>query len=126
MRRLLISLSFLAAALCASLFETGYVESKTDSCIAQIKEIDRMTAGGKTMQALEKCRDLEIKWERDVKKIDLLLIHDYAEGIGLGIAKMRVHLENGNEDMYFSESANAKKGLASIKGSEYPFLENIL
>ena len=41
MKRLLISLGLLAASLCASLFETAYVGSQTDSCIAQIKEIDR-------------------------------------------------------------------------------------
>ena len=126
MKRVLISLGLLTASLCASLFETAYVGSKTDSCIAQIKEIDRMTESGKTSQALEKCRSLGIEWESELKKINVLLIHDYADSVGAGIAKMLVHLENSNADMYFSESANAKKGLASIKGSEYPFIENIL
>ena len=126
MKRLLISVGLIAASLGASLFQIAYVGSKTDHCLAQISEIDRMTASGQTVQALARCRLLESVWERDVKKIDVLLIHDYADSVGAGIAKMLVHLENGNADMYFSESANAKKGLASIKGSEYPFFENIL
>lgn len=126
MKRIFISLGLMALSLGASLFETGYVKSKTENCLAQIEEIDRMTGSGQTAQALAQCRALESAWNEDVKKIDVLLIHDYVDSVGTGIAKMRVHLENGNADMYFSESANAKKGLASIKGSEYPFLENIL
>ena len=126
MKRIFISLGLMALSLGVSLFEIGYVKSKTENCLAQIEEIDRMTGSGQTAQALAQCRALESAWVEDVKKIDVLLIHDYVDGVGTGIAKMRVHLENGNADMYFSESANAKKGLASIKGSEYPFLENIL
>lgn len=126
MKRILISLGLIAVSFGASLFEIGYVKSKTDSCLAQIEEIDRMTVSGETAKALERCRSLESAWERDVKKIDVLLIHDYVDSVGADISRMRVHLENGNADMYFSESANAKKGLASIKGSEYPFLENIM
>ena len=69
---------------------------------------------------------MEQDWDGDMEKIYTLLIHDYADNIGYSFSKMRVHLEQGNLDMYYAESTAAKKGLASIKGSEYPLFENIL
>lgn len=39
---------------------------------------------------------------------------------------MTSYIQNGSIDMYFAESSKAKKELASIKESEYPFIENIL
>jgi hypothetical protein len=48
------------------------------------------------------------------------------DGIGINIEQMLSHIKSGNPDMYFSHSAGAKKGLASIKESEFPIIENIL
>ena len=39
---------------------------------------------------------------------------------------VKLHAQKQNRDMYFAESVQAKKELASIKESEFPLVENIL
>ncbi|MER2147782.1 MAG: DUF4363 family protein, partial [Ruminococcus sp.] len=87
---------------------------------------DDLLKENKTKAALALCRETEYDWDREVGKIYALLSHDYADAIGGAISKMRAHLEHDDPGMYFAESTSAKKGLASIKGSEYPLFENIL
>ena len=69
---------------------------------------------------------METDWDTTVKWLDALLLHDNVDKVGVCLTKMRLQLKNGETAQYLIESAEAKKGLASIKGSEYPFLENIL
>ena len=125
MKRIYISIVIFVLVLGTSIFEILYVASKSDSYKSRIEAVDSLTNEGKKEKALDSCRAIESDWNRDSEKIYTLLIHDYLDNIGISISKMRAHLENNNADMYFAESANAKKGLASVKGSEYPFFENI-
>ena len=62
----------------------------------------------------------------NAKLIDTMLIHDYVDNIGLSISRMTAFAQKQNRDMYFAESVQAKKELASIKESEFPLVENIL
>lgn len=125
MKRIYISIVIFVLVLGTSIFEINYVGNKSDSYKSRIEAVDSLTNEGKKEKALDSCRAIESDWNRDSEKIYTLLIHDYLDNIGISISKMRAHLENNNADMYFAESANAKKGLASVKGSEYPFFENI-
>ncbi len=106
MKRIIISLALLAACAIGAVIETAYISSSVDSYTETIDRND--------------------EWTDSAHGIDALLIHDYVDGIGLGIAQMKSHIESGNPDMYFSESEKTKKALASIKDSEYPYAENIL
>ena len=126
MKRIIISLVLAALVLGAAAFEFWYVGRQSDAYTARIEEVEDLIAAGREDEATELCRGIERDWDSDVGKIYILLIHDYADNIGGSVSKMRAHLENGNIDMVYAESAGAKKGLASIKGSEYPFIENIL
>lgn len=125
MKRIYISIVIFVLVLGTSIFEILYVASKSDSYKSRIEAVDSLTNYGEKEKALDSCKAIESDWNRDSEKIYTLLIHDYLDNIGISISKMRAHLENGNADMYFAESANAKKGLASVKGSEYPYFENI-
>lgn len=126
MKRLIIALLLIAAAVTAACAELAYVGSSTDGCLEQIERADGYVRQGKLNDALRLCRSISESWDGTAQKIDVLLIHDYVDSISVSLAQMEAHLENGNADMYFSDSAGAKKGLASIKGSEYPNFENIL
>ena len=126
MKRIIISLILTAIVLGASVFEVIYVGKKSDDYTDRIKKIDAMLSNNDTESALKECRALESDWDGDAEKIYTLLSHDTVDSVGYGISGMRSHIENNNAAMYFFESAGAKKGLASIKGSEYPFIENIL
>lgn len=126
MKRLFIALALTALVLGASFWEVRYVGRQADRYTGQIEAIDDLLKENKTEAALALCRETEQNWEREVGKIYALLSHDYADAIGGAISKMRAHLEHNNSGMYFAESTSAKKGLASIKGSEYPLFENIL
>ena len=126
MKRIIISLVLTALVLGASVFEFFFVGSKADDYTNRIAEIEAHLKNGDIKSAAKACRAVEQDWDGDMEKIYTLLIHDYADNIGYSFSKMRVHLEQGNLDMYYAESTAAKKGLASIKGNEYPLFENIL
>ena len=120
MKSIYIALSLVLAALCFASVETGFISGKTDSFIAKIECADRL------MSALKICEETEKEWYDNAKLIDTMLIHDYVDNIGLSISRMTAFAQKQNRDMYFAESVQAKKELASIKESEFPLVENIL
>ncbi len=126
MKRIIISLALLAACAIGAVIETAYISSSVDSYTETIDRIDGYMLRDDFENALTECTRLNDEWTDIAHGIDALLIHDYVDGIGLGIAQMKSHIESGNPDMYFSESEKTKKALASIKDSEYPYAENIL
>ena len=122
MKRIYIALSLVLAALCFASVETGFISGKTDSFIAKIECADRL----EFEDALKICEETEKEWYDNAKLIDTMLIHDYVDNIGLSISRMTAFAQKQNRDMYFAESVQAKKELASIKESEFPLVENIL
>ena len=126
MKRIIISLALLAACAIGAVIETAYISSSVDSYTETIDRIDGYMLRDDFENALTECTRLNDEWTDSAHGIDALLIHDYVDGIGLGIAQMKSHIESGNPDMYFSENEKTKKALASIKDSEYPYAENIL
>lgn len=126
MKRMIIALALIAVSVFGSSAEVFFVGARAQSCLDQIEETDRLMRKLDYSAALKKCREAEDYWESSGEAVDILLIHDYVDDIRVSLGQMRAHIENGSPDMYFSESAGAKKGLASIKGSEYPNFENIL
>lgn len=126
MKRIYITLVFLLIAGCISAVEAGYVSAKADLFISKIEIADKLMRKSNFEEAIELCKKTENEWDDSAKKIDMLLIHDYVDNIGISFSKMRSYAENASPDMYFAESASAKKELASIKESEYPLIDNIL
>ena len=126
MKRIYIALSLVLAALCFASVETGFISGKTDSFIAEIECADRLMSRLEFDDALKICKETEEEWYDSAKFIDTLLIHDYVDAIGISISRMTAFAQKQNRDMYFAESVQAKKELASIKESEVPLVENIL
>lgn len=125
MKRIYISILVLIAVFAFASAELGYVSAKADGFISMIEQTDKLMLKSNFTDAIELCKKTEDEWNESVESIDMLLIHDYVDNIGTNIAKMRSYIENGSPDMYFAESTNAKKELASIKESEYPYFSNI-
>ena len=123
---MVISLTLTALALAASVFEVFYVGGKSDGYAERIKEIDDLVIRGSTDEAARKCKKLEADRDNESRIAYTMLSHDTVDSVSFCISRMNAYIDNGNKTMYFSESAGAKKGLASIKGSEYPLIENIL
>ena len=126
MKRIYIALSLVLAALCFASVETGFISGKTDSFIAKIECADRLMSRLEFEDALKICEETEKEWYDNAKLIDTMLIHDYVDNIGLSISRMTAFAQKQNRDMYFAESVQATKELASIKESEFPLVENIL
>lgn len=126
MRRIYISLVFIIACAVFSAVQLGFVSAKADVFVAMIEQSDRYMMKNDFEEAIKLCKTVEEKWKESAEKIDMLLIHDYVDEIGINISKMRSYAESGSPDMYFAMSTSAKKELASIKESEYPLIENIL
>lgn len=125
MKRIIIAVIIMAAVLGFSTFEFIYVGAKADRYIDRIDSIEKLAAQDNTA-AVCGVRALEQDWENDSQKMYTLLIHDYVDNVGGSISRLRAYIEHGDTNMLFAESTGAKKGLASIKGSEYPYFENIL
>ena len=126
MKRTVISIGLLLVCLGASATQLFYICGNVNESLAIIEQIDTYMRKDDFRNALSDCAAINEKWGGVAKKVDSLLIHDYVDGISLSLAKMQTHIENGNPDMYFAESEKAKKALASIRDSEYPYAENIL
>lgn len=125
MKRAVIAALLIILTFAASAAELFYIGNKADGYIERIESIDLCMRRDDFSAALKRSRRLSDDWEKTAGNVDILLIHDYVDGVGLSISQMTTHIENGNPDMYFAESTSAKKGLASIKRSEYPDFENI-
>lgn len=126
MKRIYISIIFFAVAFIGSSMELGYVSAKTDFFISLINQVDEQIEKENYSYALELCYEMKEKWNDTSEAIDMMLNHEHIDSVGVNIAKMYSYIENKNIDLYFSESINAKKGLAYIKESESLNLENIL
>lgn len=126
MKRIYIALLFFLIVGLLSAVELGYVTANADLYISKIELTDKKIYKNDFESALEICTELEIKWDESAKKIDVMLNHDNIDSISECLNKMTSYIQNGSIDMYFAESNKAKKELASIKESEYPYIENIL
>lgn len=123
---MILAVILVVIAVSASLTELIYVKTKSVGFIDSINQIDRAVDEKDLASALSLCKATEEKWYESAPAIDILLIHDYIDNIGISISKMHSFLVNNNTEMYFAESTGAKKALASVLGSEYPNFENIL
>ena len=126
MKRIYISILFLALAFIGASLELGYVSAKTDFFISLINQADEQIEKENYSYALELCNEMEEKWKDTSKTVDMMLNHEHIDSVGVNFAKMYSYIENGNIDLYFSESISAKKELAYIKESESLKMENIL
>ncbi len=126
MKRIYISFLFIIIVFVFAAAQLGYVSGKADIFISMIEQSDKLMRKSEFEEAINLCETIEQDWYDTAKSIDMLLIHDYVDAIGINISKMKAYAENCSVDMYFAESDTAKKELASIKESEYPLIENIL
>lgn len=126
MKRIYVSLLFVTIASVIAAIEFGYVCAKVDNFSGLIDQTDSMMYRYEYDSASDLCEEIEEKWYKSASCFDIVLLHDYVDDIGQCIAKMRAYANVNNADMYFAESSQAKKKLASIKQSEFPTIENIL
>ena len=126
MKRIYIALLFFIIVGLLSAVELGYVTANADLYISKIELTDKKIYKNDFENALKMCAELETKWDESAKKVDVMLNHDNIDSISESLNKMTSYIQNGSIDMYFAESSKAKKELASIKESEYPYIENIL
>ncbi len=126
MKRIYFSAAFLAVTLIGAFFQLWYVGSKADKFSEQMDVIDEYMLKDDFENAVELSRKIEEEWDETASNIDIFLIHDYVDSISVDMSHMRASIENGDPQMYFYESAGIKKGLTSLKESEYPYFENLI
>lgn len=126
MKRIYISALFIIIAFVSASAELGFISAKTDLFVSLINQTDEHMKKENFSKAIELCNEMEEKWKDESEIIDMLLNHEHIDSVGVNFSKMRSHIENGNVDLYFSESISAKKELAYIKESECLKIENVL
>ena len=109
MKRIIMAVILAVTVLSGCISELIYLENIFDEWTHCIDKVDHLVQKADYGSALIKSRFLEEKWERTAKRVDILLIHDYVDSIGVNLSQMRSHLEAGNADMYFSHSAAARE-----------------
>lgn len=125
MKRIIITIVLLISGISASLTELIYIGNTADSFTNKIEAVDAMMLKADFVKASDLCGQISSEWDNTAKLLDTLLIHDYTDSIGINLSQMKTYIDNNSIEMYFACSAGAKKGLASIKGSEYPDFNNI-
>ena len=125
MKRIIITIVLLAAGIAASVAELIYIGKTADNYTDRIEAMDVLVMKDDFVKASELCRQINYDWDNTSKLLDTMLIHDYIDSIGINLSQMKTYIDNCSPEMYFAGSAGAKKGLASIKGSEYPVFDNI-
>lgn len=126
MKRIIISIIIFALCASGAAVEVFCVSRSVDNYLESIEKIDDLVSDRNFADASENCAELESKWNDTLRSVDIVLIHDYVDKIGISISQMRAYAENNSADSYFAASAEAKRALESIKDSEFPFVENIL
>ena len=126
MKRLIITLIIVAVCAAASGAELAFVSHQTDSVLRGVESADALVRRGNYSEAASICKTICRHWDESAPATDALLIHDYVDSVGLELRKMQTYAEHKCCADYFSSSESVKKGLASLKGSEYPHIENIL
>ncbi len=126
MKRLYISAVFIVITLFGAFFQTWYVGKKVDEFNDKIETIDELVRNNDFDKAYEIGSQVEKDWSKAVKNIDVLLIHDYVDSITVNMSKISACIECKNKDLYIIESAGIKKGLTSLKESEYPSFDNLM
>ena len=125
MKRIFIAFALLLICLSAAGAELWYIGNTADSFTRRIEKIDALMMKDDFTKASKLCGEVSSDWDKTASFLDTLLIHDYIASIGINLSQMKTHIDSCCPDMYFAGSAGAKKGLASIKGSEYPKFDNI-
>ncbi len=126
MKRIIIAVILFSICSVGAVMEVFFVSRSVNTYLEEIEEINRYVKKDEFVTAADKCAELEKQWNKTLRIIDAVLIHDYVDQISISVAQMRSYVENNSPDMYFSSSETAKKALESIRDSEYPYLENIL
>lgn len=126
MKRIIISIIIFTLCASGAVFEVFCVSRSVDNYMESIEKTDGLVGNNDFAAASKNCAELEDKWNDTLRTVDIVLIHDYVDKIGISISQMRAYAENKSADSYFAASAEAKRALGSIKDSEYPLVENIL
>ncbi len=126
MKRLYISAVLLVLTIFGAIFQLWYVGAKTDRFYQKIEELDALVEAENYETAITFANSAESEWNNTVKAIDTLLIHDYVDSITVSFSKLCAYIESKNKDDYIIESVGIKKGLTSLKESEYPSFTNLM
>lgn len=126
MKRIIISVIIFLLCTAGAFAEVLCIGGSVDNYLAQIKSIDVYIEKNDFNTAAEQSKALEARWNKTLRAVDAVLIHDYVDQITISLAQMKSYAQSGNKDMYNASSETAKKSLESVRDSEYLFLENIL
>lgn len=126
MKRIYFALFLLGLSVAGALYQFWYINAKSDEFTERIEKIDGYMLKDDFESALNASIETENNWAETADNIDIFLIHDYVDSLSLDMAQLSACIENGNPQMYFLKSASIKKGLTSLKESEYPVIANII
>ena len=103
-----------------------FVSKNCDDFVYKINNLQKAYMNNEREEALMLSADINEDWNEQVKKIDMLLYHDYVDAITVNMSKLSIYIREEEAVSFYSTCREITDELESLKNSEIPNLENII
>ncbi|MBR3971838.1 MAG: DUF4363 family protein [Ruminococcus sp.] len=126
MKRIYITVLLLIFAGFICVYEFMFVSKNCDDFVYKINNLQKAYMNNEREEALMLSADINEDWNEQVKKIDMLLYHDYVDAITVNMSKLSIYIREEEAVSFYSTCREITDELESLKNSEIPNLENII
>lgn len=126
MKRIYITLILLLFAAFICIYEFMFVSKNCEDFTYKISNIEEAYTNNEREKALKLSADINEAWKEKVKRIDMLLYHDYVDTITININKLPIYIREEESAEFYSTCREITDELKSLKDSEIPNLKNII
>lgn len=126
LKRIYITLLILIFTAIICICEFNFVSDSSDDLVYKINTLEEIYKENQNDNALKLSGEIKDDWDKRVKKMDMLLYHDYVDAITINISKLPIYIREDETTEFYSTCREIKDSLLSLKKSETPNFENII
>ncbi len=126
MKRIYIALILLILTVFICFVEFVYISSSASKITDKIEDVYKSYKEGYKESSLRYALETENDWQNKVKKIDMLLYHDYVDDITRNIVNLKTYITEEDAVGLYSTCNEILTQINSLKNSEFPTAENII
>lgn len=126
MKRIYMAVILLVFTVLICSVEFIYISSSADKITERIENLCESYKKGNTENSLSYALETERDWMKKVKRIDMLLYHDYVDEITKNIVNLKTYIAQEDAVGLYSTCNEILTQVSSLKSSELPTAENII
>ncbi|MBQ4569341.1 MAG: DUF4363 family protein [Ruminococcus sp.] len=126
MKRIYIAVILLVFTVLICSVEFIYISSSADKITERIENLCESYKKGNTESSLRYALETEKDWMKKVKRIDMLLYHDYVDEITKNIVNLKTYIAQEDAVGLYSTCNEILTQVSSLKSSELPTAQNII